>query len=522
MPVRLNFQVIYLLTSVIISLYICGYAWRNQKMRVARTFAAACLTSVFWMAGDIIGRLGDTLEMQWFGEIVRFVGVAALPVALFVFIYRYCGKHLSRSQIIWLSVLPIISWLVLVTNPWHLLFFKTIRVGEMNSLKVEYGYYFWFVFLPYSYGLLCAGFITALLEIGRASRHYRKQILILFLSLCIPFSVNVVGVFKLLGQFSYTSLSFAVFFMIMAVAIFRYRFLFSHPIAYETVFQKIRDGVVILDHNNTIMDINPAAATGLGKSPGEIIGQSFEKAFEPWKDILGKYLSEPDLQDAIELDFADCERYILLSITPLERPDGTLNGRILTLRDITDRKQYQISLETLAFHDPLTRIANRRKFQEEVENALEKSKISGESVAVLYFDLNRFKAVNDTFGHETGDEFLKYVAARVASVLRKPDLLARLGGDEFAALLHNCDAAGMEIVLERMLENVQRPFKVGEHTLIADLSIGTAFYPADGDNMNELLRHADAEMYLAKQQKYNAVLPQPETKVSKITNDYLS
>ncbi|MDQ2919180.1 MAG: sensor domain-containing diguanylate cyclase [Verrucomicrobiota bacterium] len=295
--------------------------------------------------------------------------------------------------------------------------------------------------------------------------------------------------------------------MIVAITIFRYRFLSSHPIAYETVFQKIRDGVVILDHNNTIMDINSAAATGLGKSPGEIIRQNFEKAFEPWRDILGKYLSEPDLQDAIELDFADWERHILLSITPLERPDETLNERILTLRDITDRNQYQISLETLAFHDPLTRIANRRKFQEEFEIALEKSKISGEPTAVLYFDLNHFKAVNDTFGHETGDEFLKYVAARVASVLRKPDLPARLGSDKFAALLHNCDAAGLEIVLERMLENVQRPFKVGEHTLIADLSIGAAFYPADGNNMSELLHHADAEMYLAKQQKHNAVLP---------------
>jgi diguanylate cyclase (GGDEF)-like protein len=135
-----------------------------------------------------------------------------------------------------------------------------------------------------------------------------------------------------------------------------------------------------------------------------------------------------------------------------------------------------------------------------VETALEKAKETGEPFAVLYFDLNRFKAVNDTFGHETGDEFLKYVSARVASILRKPDLVARLGGDEFVVLLHNCDEAGMKIFIERLLENVQRPFKIGKHTLVADLSIGTAFYPRDGASLTELLRRADSVMYQAKQQ----------------------
>ncbi len=76
--------------------------------------------------------------------------------------------------------------------------------------------------------------------------------------------------------------------------------------------------------------------------------------------------------------------------------------------------------------------------------------------------------------------------------------------------------------MERLLENVRRPFEIGDHTLVADLSIGTAFYPADGCNMSELLRRADAEMYLAKKQKHNAILPQPETKISGITSDYLS
>ena len=120
-------------------------------------------------------------------------------------------------------------------------------------------------------------------------------------------------------------------------------------------------------------------------------------------------------------------------------------------------------------------------------------------MSILYFDLNRFKSVNDRFGHHIGDELLKYVAARVASVLRKPDVLARVGGDEFAILLHNCNEIGVELVVKRMLENVQRPFIVGENTLVAELSIGAAIYPLHGNNLDDLLRHADIAMYQAKQ-----------------------
>jgi diguanylate cyclase (GGDEF)-like protein len=101
-------------------------------------------------------------------------------------------------------------------------------------------------------------------------------------------------------------------------------------------------------------------------------------------------------------------------------------------------------------------------------------------------------------GHDVGDELLKYVAARIGSILRKPDILARIGGDEFAILLHDTSEKDVELVVARILDNVQRPFKVGNHTLKADLSIGAAFYPENGKSLQQLMRHADAAMYLAK------------------------
>lgn len=497
---QFNFTIIYLIVSVIVSLLICIYSWKIQQRRSTKPFAVACFTASLWMIGDIVGRLSENVAGEWIGEILRYLGGCFLPVALLVFIYEYCGKTISRRRISLLCILPAISWLMMLTNPWHSLFFAQTQLGMANAMRVEFGYYFWAIYLPYCYALVLTGFATVLLEISRASRHYRTQISILFFALCIPFAINIIGVFKLLGKFSYTPLSFSLFFSVMAIAIFRYRFLTSNPIAYETVFQTIRDGVIVVDQNNIITDINPAAAKSLKKTPKEIIGTSLETAFENWENLLLKYKDVPDTYDEFEIEMEGKKHFISISITPLKNAKETIDGRIFTLRDITDRKQYEFSLETLAFHDPLTRLANRYKFQEEVEIALSKSAKTGECFVILYFDLNRFKIVNDTYGHEAGDELLKYVAARTCSTLRKPDLLARLGGDEFAVLLHNCKKEDINLVITRILSNVRRPFKIGEHTIIPDLSIGAALYPQHGVNLAELLRHADRAMYQAKQE----------------------
>jgi diguanylate cyclase (GGDEF)-like protein/PAS domain S-box-containing protein len=494
---NVNIQTLYLIIAVIVSSFICFYAWHRQA-RGSRTFAIVCLSSIVWMSGNIIGRFSESFTRQWIGELITYIGIVTLPVALYVFTNQYCGKKISRQAIIKLSIIPAVSWLMLLTNPLHYLFFKTAEAGFPSSLDVTFGYYFWFVHTPYSYFLILASFAIILLEISRTSRHFRLPLFLFFISMCLPFIINVLTIFKIFGTRNYTTLSFPLFFVVAAIAIYRFQFLGSNPIAYENVFQTIRDGVVIVDQNNKITDINPAAARTLRKSSEEIIGKTFEEVFSNWEDVIKKYENVLELEDEVEIDLRGKKRFISVTIVPLKNTDDSINGRIFTFRDITDRLRHQLSLELLAFQDPLTCLANRLKFQQEVEITLEKSMTSLEPFAILYCDLDRFKAVNDTMGHQAGDELLKYVAARISSVLRKHDLLARLGGDEFAVLLRKTDKAGVQLVVERILENIQMPFKIGEQTLIAEMSIGAAFYPDHGENFSELLLCADKAMYQAK------------------------
>lgn len=258
------FPVVYLTVSIIISVIFGVYAWRNSQTRGSRAFAISCLISILWMCGDLITELSGNFAEQRFGLIIKYFATPILPVAFFVFIRQYCGKPINIIQINFLLIVPFITWLVVLTNHRHHLFFTKLETGIQGAMTVELGAYYWSVHLLYSHSLIIASFITVLMELSRASRHYRKQISLLFFALCIPVFVNILFIYKIIGNF--TPLSFPIIFPIMAYAMFRHQFLGSNPIAYETVFNTIRDGVLILDRHDIIRDINSATAKCVEKA----------------------------------------------------------------------------------------------------------------------------------------------------------------------------------------------------------------------------------------------------------------
>lgn len=500
---------LYLTCSIFISSVIAYYAWQHRTARGCRSFTVLILVTILWIFGDIVARLNDNYTGQFIGEAIRYLGGNFLPPALLVFVYQYCGRPLRARTVGLLLVVPVLSWLMLITNDFHHLFFRVTEIGFPNSLHVTFGYYFWIVHLPFSYGVMLASFVKITAEVSRVSKYYRMPIITLFIAILIPFAINILGIVGLFGRASYSPMSFPVAFILIAVAIYRFNLLRNSPIAYETMFQTIKDGVLIVDNDDIIRDINTAGAERLKAAPDDVLGLNISEALAQAPDLLAIYEKQKRQLEDIDSTVADEERFLSLDITPLYDVDGSLRGRIVILRDVTDRKQYEISLAIMAFHDPLTRLANRRKFQEQVELAIQSADETGKDFAVLYFDLNRFKYVNDSLGHDVGDELLKYVAARSVSILRKPDMVARMGGDEFAVLLHNADERAVERVVERLLESVERPFHVGEHTLTVGLSIGAAFYPNDGQTLTQLLRHADTAMYHAKSQGGGLTLYSP-------------
>ncbi len=172
-----------------------------------------------------------------------------------------------------------------------------------------------------------------------------------------------------------------------------------------------------------------------------------------------------------------------------------LSQRVRTIVDATRAERH---IRRLAYNDSLTGLPNRAMFLDQLGQQLELAKANAESVAVLFMDLNRFKAVNDTLGHDVGDRLLKGVADRIRRVVRGVDLVSRLGGDEFTVALAPADANAAGSVAQNICRALSRSFNINGHEIFMSSSIGIAMYPQNGDDVNTLLKHADMAMYRAK------------------------
>lgn len=167
--------------------------------------------------------------------------------------------------------------------------------------------------------------------------------------------------------------------------------------------------------------------------------------------------------------------------------------------EIAERKLAEQRIRHMAQHDALTGLPNRALLSDRLEQSLIQARRHGHRVAVMFLDLDRFKAINDSLGHEVGDELLKEIARRLRGVVRAADTVGRLGGDEFVVVLHETqDAAAAAHVAEKIIAAFVPPVRVGPHELRASTSIGIALYPEDGDTAPALLKCADAAMYHAK------------------------
>ena len=173
-------------------------------------------------------------------------------------------------------------------------------------------------------------------------------------------------------------------------------------------------------------------------------------------------------------------------------------------RDISVIQQSREALHHLAHHDPLTALPNRLLFHDRMEHALELARREGRQIAVLFLDLDRFKNINDTLGHPTGDKLLLEVAKRIKRLVREQDTLGRLGGDEFLLLIEQLGGTReAAMVAQKILEAFVQPFAVEGHELYLSASIGISLFPVDGQNGATLVRNADMAMYRAKEQGRN-------------------
>jgi diguanylate cyclase (GGDEF)-like protein/PAS domain S-box-containing protein len=269
------------------------------------------------------------------------------------------------------------------------------------------------------------------------------------------------------------------------------------------------DGVMWVDTNGQILLANPAMETLTGYSTDELVGQNVTiflstHLHDKHAESMRGYFHAPRARAMGGMDMTLLRRdgkLLPVGISLGHWVDEGAQFAIAYIRDVTERKVYEETLRRKATHDELTGLPNRWLFGLQLNQALAQAKRSGRHVAVMFLDLDGFKAVNDSFGHSVGDELLIMVSQRLRAAVREIDTLARLGGDEFAILLSDLESTDEAVnVAKKLLFLLDQPhrFEQRKQQLHISGSIGLAFYPDDAQGSENLLRFADLAMYQAK------------------------
>ncbi|HET6718027.1 MAG TPA: diguanylate cyclase [Rhodocyclaceae bacterium] len=272
------------------------------------------------------------------------------------------------------------------------------------------------------------------------------------------------------------------------------------------MFDHSTEAMVITDHNNLIVSVNPAftrltgyaAAEAIGKNPRILQSGRHDAAFYQamWESIVSQGFWRGDIWDRRK-DGSYYPKF--LAITALRDDRGEITHFSAIFYDVSERKLLEEKLESLAHYDPLTGLANRMLLQDRLEYAIATAERHAQCFALLFIDLDDFKPLNDTYGHAFGDAVLKRVGQRLGAAVRGVDTAARLGGDEFVVILTDIGQRdNAEVVAQKILQELSAPLPIDGESVVVTASIGISLYPNDETAAAALLRNADAAMYEAK------------------------
>jgi diguanylate cyclase len=277
---------------------------------------------------------------------------------------------------------------------------------------------------------------------------------------------------------------------------------------YQSLIMTANDAIILSDSKGIIFAWNKAAETIFGYKEKEVIGQPLtfiipNRYREAHQIGMNRYLSTnvpKVIGKTVELQGlkkSGEEFPIELSLSTLKKGEQVFFSGII--RDISERKESEKKINELVYRDPLTNLPNRRFLNNHLTMCLEQASHNDQMLAVMFIDLDRFKSINDTLGHRIGDHLLIEAAKRMESCIEKKDMLARQGGDEYILVFPHTTHQKVANIAKTILDELNKPFSFENNELFITASIGISMFPADGNETETLIKHADASMYRAKE-----------------------
>ncbi len=485
--------------ACVIDLFALGLVLYKSRFSGKAWLIIEVVAILFWNFCLIFSNSAVNFETEQFWAKLAYLGANTVsPVLLIFFLHYPLAKfHISKRWKALLFALPVLTILSVLTNDLHHLYWTgfTLLSSETNAWQYHHGVIFW-VALAYNYlcGVACIFLMASILRDYKGI--YHSQALTLLIFSVFPFFSGLIYSFapSFLPGLDHLPLAYTIAGVGVVISVVFFRMLDIVPIGRNLIIDTMQVGMMVVDERQRIVDINPAARK-LFVERGLKIGDNVEKAGPSVAEHLNKGLSNSDLEIASERT-----RYVDLSTTVLKTQSGAPIGKMGIFRDITEYHFLRKQLQELATHDPLTGLANRRLLLERIDFAISEAKRHHQNFALLSLDLDRFKEVNDTYGHALGDKVLIEMGHRVAHCLREIDTVSRVGGDEFSVLVREVkDKTALLVVVRKILTELRKPVRVDD---VAEMrmsgSIGGALYPQDGTDPLDLLNKSDLAMYAVK------------------------
>jgi diguanylate cyclase (GGDEF)-like protein len=465
----------------------------------------------FWAAGQFAGSLTTDLELKVLAAKAQYFGIAFLPLAWFSFAMTHARRQraLPTQALALLGAIPVATLLLAWTNEWHRLVWLDVQLvhgGGYVGFAARYGPWFQ-VHVVYSYALIFIATVILSWEFSRSGAFRRP----LAAAIGAPL---IVGATNLLYLSSYnpapwfdpTVLGFALAALVLKDGVIRIGLLESAPTMRNRIVELLSDGVVIVDRKGRIHDINPAGAAILGLALDETLSRSLADLLHHSPLVPGLLRGEPG-RISLRGSFYDVKSTVLSNeqTGPVEIA--------LVLRDVTEQhrnaeelKAAKAKFERQAHVDDLTELANRRMFITRLQEEIGRVERGGLPLSLLLFDLDHFKRINDTYGHDVGDRVLTVIASVTRDFKRNADVAARLGGEEFALLLPDTDQSGAVRVAQRLRATIEetRISDRGGLPIQVTASFGVATITRNG-SVDNVLTKADKALYKAKNSGRNRV-----------------
>lgn len=511
---------IILVCSQFITLYISFFIKSKRENQGSFEFSLTLITIAIYIGGYSFSLIANNLEVLVFALKLQYIGLSFICSLYFLFSLRYgLKKPIKRSVWLITMIVPVIILTLVMTIEHHDYFYKNMSIywnGYFNVIKFDFA---WGYILNLLYQITLSIIATVLLIISmfKWNKDRKKQILIILLSALFP---TIGGFFTGAGMtplgMDIQPFLLVITGLLVTFGLFKFELFEIIPLARKVVIDSIKEGLVVIDIKGKILDINKEVKNNVltkDLNVGEYIPNYLRL-----NKILQDYFQLDELSKGKikEIEFEEENNYYQIKIYPILKREKHIDAYALLISNITEKVNLINKLEYQAKYDPLTNLYNRRYMLEVVEEQMKYALQNNLSLGLIILDIDFFKKINDTYGHHVGDLVLMNLSYILKESIGKDDFVARFGGEEFIILSPNSSERDMEILANKIKENiVNEEFLYEENYVHVRGSFGVYGKVIDEyTSFDQLLQKADYALYYSKENGRDRI-----TSFSKIKRD---